>query len=320
MKMNIKTILAAAMAFVLAASCAKQEKDSPTDDAELIPVQMTLNVVEPQGNSRSVEPIRDEGENWIYDYYYIQFDADGFVRTQGHRRANVSVGDVTVTDVVPLSAGQGTVCIIANITPAGANYGDDPGWKSGSHVMIADNFETFKNMKFDMTERLTAAQNGTLLHTPMCGYWQGSVSASQNMAVTLGRMIVRLNIHITNNSSRTFTRVFLGQASKKAYIFPQVHNANLVAADYMSFDDTGLNIAPNTTKTLYYYTAPNYNEWFKNKQETGTGSSAKGLRTYLNFYYGSTILHGTNYVLSTYKDVDDNLYMNTIYNFNFKLQ
>lgn len=306
------TMVAAAAA--LACACTKNEAAGSLAGHEMVPVQITLDSEDVHGAlTRSGSPLFPEMENWIFDYYYCQYDRDGVSVTSGHRRTDVTMGDLSVKDQIWLwDLEGGSIYFIANIVPADSPYNDDPGWQAGNVIKIADNTATLKTMKFDMTQRIAAAERGDLRHMPMCGYWEGDITPAVNtegdpfhMTATLGRMIVRMNIHVTNKSGKTVTGVTLSNVSTKAYIYPQVVNAPLDDTDYTSFTND-LSIANNGSASIYFYTAPNYCE--KN-----------GNVTTLTFTHAD----GTTASLEVGNDVavsDYNLYMNTIYTYTITLK
>ena len=303
--MQRKTIWAASAVLLLAFSCGKQETNN-TKESELVSIEVSFNIGDVlQNGTRSSNALYPEVENWIYDYYYSQFDSRGLLVQFGHRRAAVMTGDLVVTDNVTLHAGSNcTVAFVANIVPSGSTYGDNPGWESGTYQQIADNIDSYKLATFDMSERIQQAQAGTLRHMPMCGYWEGDITGNTSMTATLGRMISRLNVTITNSGSAAVTQVTLNNASTRAYVYPQVQNLPLEVSDYTTLTDN-VTIAAGQTETLYFYTAPNY-------------CNGGGKRTSLTFTAGSktgTIDLGDNI------DQDDyNLYMNTAYNFNINVK
>ena len=314
----MKTFSKILMAFAIASlpfACTKTEKNEPKG-AKMVPVELSLGIEGAQGDlTRAASALFPEVENWVFDYYYVQYTSRGISVTSGHRRADVTVGDMVVKDQIWLwDVGECTVVYIANIRPAGANYGDAPAWESegGGTVLIADNLAAFKAMKFDMTKRIEAIEDNTLKHMPMCGYWEGSITEANNteadpfhMTTTLGRMIVRMNLSITNNSGAAITKVKLNNAASKAYLYPQVENAPLDDADYMDIENT-ISIPNGKHQALTFYTAPNFCE-------------AGGNVTSLTF----TNANGVEKTLELGNDVrkqDYNLYMNTIYSFNINLK
>ena len=141
----MKTFSKILMAFAIASlpfACTKTEKNEPKG-AKMVPVELSLGIDGAQGDlTRATSALFPEVENWVFDYYYVQCTSRGISVTSGHRRADVTVGDMVVKDQIWLwDVGECTVVYIANIRPAGANYGDAPAWESegGGTVLIADN-------------------------------------------------------------------------------------------------------------------------------------------------------------------------------------
>lgn len=313
MKRTISMLLAVAFA-ALSISCSKTEEVNPeVKGAKMVPVQISLGLDDDL--TRASSALFPEVENWIFDYYYVQYTSRGISVTSGHRRADVTVGDMVVKDQIWLwDVGECTVVYIANIRPAGNPYGDAPTWESedGTTVLIADNLAAFKTMKFDMTQRLNAIENASLRHLPMCGYWEGVIDESVNtesdpfkMTAHLGRMISRLNLSIANNSGVAIKKVTLNNASKKAYLYPQAENTILEDGDYMDIPND-VNIPAGGHLALTFYTAPNFCE-------------AGGNVTSLTF----TNVNDVERTLELGNDVrkqDYNLYMNTIYSFTINLK
>lgn len=311
----LKIILAAGC-IALAASCEKTQEPAPAA-SRLVPVQVSLSGAGEDAPTRYPRnaALKPEEENWIWDYYYIQFNSKGIALVSGHRRADVEAGDMVVSDEIDLYNESGsTVVFIANISPKGASYGDDPLWKSPDGVVsITDNLPSFQKMKFDMSKRIVAALNGTLRHMPMSGYWTGDVDGSSDfrISVSMGRMVSRINLNFMNASDRVLSKVTLRNVSKKAYLFPQVTNAPLGAGDYMQIvynvdgSNQDVNIKPNQSRTLVFYSAPNF----------CVGSDRA---TDLVVKMGGS----SGQLLSPLKlgddpaDGDYNLYQNTTYNFN----
>ena len=299
-----------ACSFVLASCTADPVPDG---DHRMVPVEVSLSVEDVKDATRAAASLFPGVENWIFDYYYCQYNSSGISVTSGHRRADLVNGDLFAVDQVWLWDLEGcTVVYVANIRPAGGSYGDNPGWENGSVVKMADNMDTFRTMKFDMGERLALAEAGTLGHTPMCGYWKGNITPDINsasdpfhMTVTLGRMIVRINLVVTNKSSSAVNGVTLHDAAAKAYIYPQVKNTPLADEDYTDIDNN-ISIAKNGTANIYFYTAPNF-------------CDGGGRRTSLSF----TNAAGKTAVMEIGDNVEDgdyNLYMNTIYTYTITLK
>jgi hypothetical protein len=171
----------------------------------------------------------------------------------------------------------------------------------------------FKKLRFNMNNRLVRIQasDNSMKHMPMCGYWEGNVAASGSgttntvpATVTMGRMVSRMNVNITNKTGSPITQVRLLNTAAKAYYFPQVENTDLTADDYITLSQN-VNIANNKSATVYFYTAPNYCE-------------GNGLHTKLEFTAGGKT--GTVDLCSDVPNEHYNLYMNTIYTFNITVK
>jgi len=303
------------IAGVWACSCSKGGFRDVGESPRMVPVTVSFGIEDIQdAMTRSAAALFPEVENWIFDYYYCQFNSTGISITSGHRRTDVTTGDMNAVDQVWLwDVAGSTVTYVANIVPADSDYGDDPGWEgSGGIVKLADNIETYKRIKFDMSKRLEKAEDGSLRHMPMCGYWTGDITTAINtesdpfhMSVTLGRMAVRLDIHVTNKSGDTVTGLKLDNAASQAYIYPQVSNTVLEDGDYMQFENS-VSIANNATADFCFYTAPNF-------------CAPDGNVTSLTF----TKADGTTAVVQlcdNRENGDFNLYMNTIYTFTITLK
>ena len=320
---RIASVAAAAAALL----CACSREMAPQVEPEYVDAPFVLSIADEQGDAtRATTALFPEVENWIYDYYYVQFIGDASAYT-GHMRKTVTTGDLTVSENIRLRAGaNSTVVFVANIVPAGSNYVDSPGWDAtdGSVQILDENgipfladnengvltLNKFKKLRFNMNNRLVRIQasDNSMKHMPMCGYWQGTVPAPTNggttntvpATVTMGRMVSRMNVTITNKTGAAISQIRMLNASARAYYFPQTENEDLAERDYISFTQSA-NIANNQSATFYFYTAPNY-------------CQSNGLETTLEFTAGGK--KGTVKLGSDPEAGDYNLYMNTIYTFN----
>ena len=317
MKKN-RIIIALMALSVLACSCSKTETSAP-DEMELVDVELTLSASSTPGDTQSDMPLFPEQENWIWDFYYIQYDDMGNSLASGHIRDGATSGELSVTASVKLwKAQETTVLVIANIVPAGTSYGDDPHWQVGTSIFVGGQayLSTAKTTKFDMSTRLARDAEGhysTLKHMPMCGYWSGDFdqeTGNYPINIALGRMITRMNVNIKNDSAYEITRVTLNNVAKNAYVFPQASNTPLDPAnDYFSAPIVQtVSIPAGASQTLYFYSAPNY-------------CTDGGKITTIQFHTdtkASDVKKLGSYIVdeSNESENDYNLYMNTIYTYN----
>ncbi|MCR4603331.1 MAG: DUF4906 domain-containing protein [Prevotella sp.] len=305
--MMTKTYIGLLASVLLLSACSEDENTLAEEkEARLVPVTLTLRAADVAGNTtRSASALLPECENWIYDYYFVQYNSSGISLTSGHRRTDVTTGDLEVTDNIWLYNASGcTICLVANIRPSGFTI-TPPSWAGDSYPSFPDNLPTFKTWKLDMADHIAAAEAGTLKFMPMCGYWEGDVSGSTESAptaitCTLGRMIARINLALTNSSGSSISGITMNNIATKAYLYPQVNNTALESTDYTNISNT-FTLANNASTTRFFYSAPNY-----------PASSS----------YATTLVVGSN-SLPLGNDVDNsdyNLYMNTIYSFNITLK
>jgi hypothetical protein len=115
---RIASVAAAAAALL----CACSREMAPQVEPEYVDVPFVLSIADEQGDAtRATTALFPEVENWIYDYYYVQFIGDASAYT-GHMRKTVTTGDLTVTENIKLRAGaNSTVVFVANIGPQHRN-------------------------------------------------------------------------------------------------------------------------------------------------------------------------------------------------------
>ena len=312
--MNKYIRIASVAAAVAALACACSRENVP--EPEYVDMPFVLSVEDAQGDlTRAAASLFPEVENWIFDIYYCQYSASGPSLMSGHIRKDIAVtdGSLSATESIRLAtATNSTVVFAANFVPAGANYGDNPNWGESTITFGGvNNLGDLKNVKFDMSKRLAKAQDGTLKHMPMTGYWVGDVTGAAGgtglkpATVTMGRLVSKICVNITNNSGAAINSVKINNASTKAYLFPQAENTALAAEDYTTFTDN-VNIANGASGTLYFYTAPNF------CVENGNVTS---------FTFTNASGESATQIVGSDLEVEDyNLYMNTIYTFHFTLK
>lgn len=227
------------------------EQVRPDDDPETVEVVLSLNGA-PLAKADS--PLIPDVENLIYDVWILQYDKMGLLIDMGtsHARATSS-GSLTATVTTTFAVGDGnTICVLANL-----DRGDASVVRKWPQSLTE--FKTSCSV-VDLSADIDAANAGTLTDMPMFGYWEGNVSVeTNNVQVSLGRMLTRVNLVINNQSSSDQTLTSVSNISKKVYAFPNVDHAALPAEAY---NEIAINqsVAAGNAKELYFYMAPNFTE------------------------------------------------------------
>lgn len=219
------------------------------DDQETVEVTLTLNGA-PLAKADS--PLIPDVENLIYDVWILQYDKMGLLIDKGtaHERATSS-GSLTATVTTTFAVGEGnTICVLANLDKGNASA-------ARTWPQTLSEFKTSCDV-VDLYDDINAANVGTLEDMPMFGYWEGSISVeTNNVQVSLGRMLTRINLVINNQSGSTQTVKSMSNVSKKVYVFPDVDHAALPDDAYMTVD-INRDVASGKTAELYFYMAPNF--------------------------------------------------------------
>lgn len=219
------------------------------DDQETVEVTLTLNGA-PLAKADS--PLIPDIENLIYDVWILQYDKMGLLIDKGtaHERATSS-GSLTATVTTTFAVGEGnTICVLANLDNGNASA-------ARTWPQTLNEFRTSCNV-IDLSSDIDGANAGTLEDMPMFGYWEGGISVeTNNVQVSLGRMLTRINLVINNQSGSTQTVESMSNVSKKVYVFPDVDHAALPDDAYMPVE-INRDVASGKTAELYFYMAPNF--------------------------------------------------------------
>lgn len=230
-------------------ACQQEEGMEPVQ--ETVKVNLSLNAVSQVsvGDARTASPLIPDVENLIYDIWVVQYDHEGIItKNPGARHYRVNEqGMLSVTQEMELAVMESTVCLLVNM-----GYGSDT-----APIAFPDNLTAFKQTLAEID--IVGANDGTLERMPMCGYWQGTVSQStEALSVTLGRMMTRINLVLSNQTGNALTGVkaMLGNVPKQAHIFPSI-NSEASRPEMTTLTDEIGNIASGSSATRYFYIAPN---------------------------------------------------------------
>lgn len=201
--------------------------------------------------AKADSPLIPDVENLIYDVWILQYDKMGLLIDIGTSHARTtSSGSLTATVTTTFAVGEGnTICVLANLDRGNDSERDWPQtlseFKTSCHVV-------------DLSGDIDAANAGTLTDMPMFGYWEGDISVeTNNVQVSLGRMLTRINLVINNQSSSAHTLTSVSNVSKMVYAFPDVFHAALSAEAYEEIA-IGHEVTAGATEELYFYMAPNF--------------------------------------------------------------
>lgn len=266
------------------------------DDQETVEVTLTLNGA-PLAKADS--PLIPDVENLIYDVWILQYDKMGLLIDKGtaHERATSS-GSLTATVTTTFAVGEGnTICVLANLDKGNASA-------ARTWPQTLSEFKTSCDV-VDLSDDINAANAGTLEDMPMFGYWEGDISVeTNNVQVSLGRMLTRINLVINNQSGSTQTVKSMSNVSKKVYAFPDVDHAALPDNAYINVDNIDQAVASGKTAELYFYMAPNF-------------TAGEGKATKLNIE-GKTVILSNGAPSDSPRDF--NLYHNSNYTFTINVK
>ena len=217
--------------------------------------------------AKAGSPLIPDVENLIYDVWILQYDKMGLLIDKGtsHERAT-SPGSLTATVTTTFAVGEGnTICVLANLDKGNASA-------ARTWPQTLNEFKTSCNV-IDLSSDIDGANAGTLEDMPMFGYWEGAISAEDyynNVQVSLGRMLTRINLVINNQSTSNQTVESIDKASKKVYAFPDVDHAALPDSAYMTVA-INQKVESGKTAELYFYMAPNFTAGENNATKLNIG-------------------------------------------------
>lgn len=243
----MKRLFIYALAAILLASC-DYKSESPY--VETVEVTFSFNAA-PLAKADS--PLIPDVENLIYDVWILQYDKMGLLIDAGtsHARTTNS-GSLTATVTTTLATGDGcTICTLANL-----DRGNPSAVRTWPQTLTE--FKTSVDV-VDLSADIASANDGTLTDMPMFGYWEGDITVeTNNVQVSLGRMLTRINLVINNNTDSSCEVASIANIPTKVYAFPSVVHDPLPADAYVPELTVGQTIAAKSTKEMYFYTAPNF--------------------------------------------------------------
>lgn len=296
LEMIMKRLIIAISILLIACAC---EEIVVENDLKTTHVTLSLSGT-PQLKADS--PLIPDVENLIYDVWILQYNDKGLLIDAGtshERKTNPGalVAPVTATLAVLDNC---TICVLANI-----DRGRPDAMRTWPQTLTE--FKTSAEiLAEDIRDDIMAANSSTLTDMPMFGYWEGNITANdENIQVSLGRMLTRINLVINNESGSECTATSISNLAVKGYAFPDINHDPLPASAYIETFEINESIGAGKSRELYFYSAPNFTD-------------GESRATKLNFSNGKSVIL-SNGAPST-ENRDYNLYHNSNYTFTINIK
>ena len=260
------------IACLFLAACSSEEEwmisDDQTPAIELgedqIAVQLNLQTTDfTVEETRSANPIDLQIENPMYNLWLLHYNEEGGLVESDTEYIHLNDKGDLATDYT--ASNKGTLCLIANLE--GTVGGNNP---STASVPNNDNRAWPKTLQLLQKELLTLPINRNAtdakLGLPskmfMYGFYQGTLSTSHPVNITLGRMAARLDIVIKavdSESTLSNLRLQLKNAVIKSHYSPmKVGSEENIYVDFPednTFKDK--EVTSSSPITCYYFTGEN---------------------------------------------------------------
>ena len=257
------------IACLFLAACSSEEEwmisDDQTPAIELgedqIAVQLNLQTTDfTVEETRSANPIDLQIENPMYNLWLLHYNEEGGLVESDTEYIHLNDKGELATDYTArltlTDSNKGTLCLIANLE--GTVGGNNP---STASVPNNDNRAWPKTLQLLQKELLTLPINRNAtdakLGLPskmfMYGFYQGTLSTSHPVNITLGRMAARLDIVIKavdSESTLSNLRLQLKNAVIKSHYSPMK-----VGSEENTFKDK--EVTSSSPITCYYFTGEN---------------------------------------------------------------
>lgn len=256
--------------FSFLASCEKMEEmeTSVDETSELITVKIAPSfskeeVIGDDNKTRSPSMLDPGIENPIFDIWVIQYADGGVILKSEHYRnqpGELGLLEVKPFDVQLYRRNNTTICLVANLQPEQPN----------STYPWAGSLNGFKRMMLDLNLNDTPnnPEVGLIDQIRMFGYFVGDITTeTTSLSVTLGRMISRVALNVTNNGRANLTnaRIEVRNVAKKIPFFPTNEPLPITASStpteraeyFTSYTENIGNLNMNQTITRYYYMGEN---------------------------------------------------------------
>lgn len=253
---------------LLTAAACQEKSDIAMPDMEPVMTTVRIDLGTADGFSKANVPLIPDVENLIHDVWVIQFSERGVLYTGVDRfyRTSGEDGARFLTLEAQVMSGKSTICLLANLNKVNTTktFFDIESLQES----LPDNLPEFRNTLLDMTDLIHHINTNTKPKAiPMFGYWEGTIGSgspvlgNSSLNVTLGRMLCRVNVSISNNADPQLKELKFTNASNKAYYFPGISCEALPEDAYCTNPDANtfkLSLDKGENGTIYFYWAPNF--------------------------------------------------------------
>lgn len=292
------------------ASCTHSDAEwmETFEEEEGVIVNLNVSSIESQeiGQMRSTSPLSPEKENLIYDIWVFQYDAQGILRERFTQRFRETAAS-GVLKLTPFSARLAplkncTVCMVANLNPGVEN---PPAPWPGTWAQFLEAHTTISYSDIPGESGLPDIEKGLYMFGCYHGDISGSAETPTVINIALGRMLSRLNLTVTNETGVNLSnfKVTIENVVTKAYFYPRTENPIFSTGDLTSFTSSLSSMDSKTSKTLYYYVAPNIDPASDEETRIKVESQKNGAQVSATVSLGgslgnTTINRNNNYTIS----------------------
>ena len=317
----MKRFIAYILTLAVLLSCQEKYAEPGTGIEEPVITTVKINISAPEALTKANLPLIPDVENLIHDVWVIQFSERGvlytgldkFYRTSGEDGARF------LTLEAQVMSGKSTICIMANLNKVNTStktFFD----VNTLQASLPDNLPQFKSTLLDMGMLLHHINTNTKpAALPMFGYWEGTIGSgnpeigANNINVTLGRMVCRVNLTIANKTASKIKWLKFTNASNKCYYFPQISSPALSSSDSYCTNPNAntfeLGVESDHSATIYFYWGPNF--CYGQEQATKMTFTDENGKTYTTYLTNSPL---------TDENIDYNLYYNCNYSVTATIQ
>ena len=267
MKKYILPFLCALLAGGLTTGCS--DSANAVSEGELVTVNIIPGLqtsISPASGAdavtRATQPLTPGMENGIRNIWIVQYGPDGVIYPEITKYYDISsAGLLEIPGGLPVqlrTASNTTVCLITNVGEDIADFIDN--W-------IPDNLNNFNRSKIKMDIHSLSNEPGgsdgkvgQLNNVFMFGHYQGAITnETTNISAILGRLGVRINVVVTNNTGTNLSgvKISLKRIPLRMYLSP-LKVETLANEDYTDYYEYISALGNGVTAERFYYIGEDY--------------------------------------------------------------